>query len=185
MADIGPALHHYIICYRVWVWATSTERIADTHTWFPTSTIMPFKSSADAAIMVAIDLANALHHSPASPMCPVSDDSQHAHLRQLAVIFQQHTQAPPLPTNASPTSAPWHALPAPTVPTTNITSVFPTTVPLPTVVPHIVPDVLLTQVPLPWVTPYNTTTPDSIIAQYKLLDLIHNGYVLVEIMKGM
>jgi hypothetical protein len=30
-----------------------------------------------------------------------------------------------------------------------------------------------------------STTLDSIIAQYKLLDLVHNGYVLVEIMKGM
>jgi hypothetical protein len=53
------------------------------------------------------------------------------------------------------------------------------------VVPHTIPDVLPTQVPLPWVTPYTTTIPDSIIAQYKLLDLVHNGYVLVEIMKGM
>jgi hypothetical protein len=30
-----------------------------------------------------------------------------------------------------------------------------------------------------------STIPDSIIAQYKLLDMVHNRYVLVEIMKGM
>jgi hypothetical protein len=30
-----------------------------------------------------------------------------------------------------------------------------------------------------------STIPDSIIAQYKLLGLVHNGYVLVDTMKGM
>jgi hypothetical protein len=140
---------------------TSAERIADMLAWFPTDTTMPFKASVETAIVATIDLANALRHpSPASPMCPVSD-SQCAQLQQLADIFHQHTQAPPLPPSASPSytlmhplHAPFqHALPSPTVHPSTIPSGIPTMAPLQRMAPHIVPGDVPTTVPHPRVAP--------------------------------
>jgi hypothetical protein len=56
---LGPAQRHYR-CYRVWAWATNSERIADTLAWFPTTVIMPHNSLTDVTIAAAHDLAQAL-----------------------------------------------------------------------------------------------------------------------------
>jgi hypothetical protein len=50
---LGPVMHHYRY-YKVWVWTSNKECITDTRDWFLTNTIIPFKSSIDAA--------NALRH---------------------------------------------------------------------------------------------------------------------------
>jgi hypothetical protein len=91
---IGPALHHYR-CYRVWVWATNAERVADTMAWFPQHVTMPFLSSSQAAIAAARDLVSALNNpTSASPICPLAT-SQREQLDQLADIFTQHTANTP------------------------------------------------------------------------------------------
>jgi hypothetical protein len=91
---IGPALPHYR-CYRVWIWATDAERIADTLAWFPQHVTMPFLSSSQAAIAAARDLVAALNNpAPASPICPPTN-SQREQLHQLADIFTQHTANTP------------------------------------------------------------------------------------------
>jgi hypothetical protein len=52
-------MHHYR-CYRVWIWETTRERIADTLAWFPSKVTMPTASSTDAAVTAARDLIQAL-----------------------------------------------------------------------------------------------------------------------------
>jgi hypothetical protein len=119
---IGPALHHYH-CYRVWVWATNAERVADTLAWFPQHATMPFLSSSQAEMAAARDLVSALNNpTPASPICPLTT-SQRDQLHQLADIFTQHTAntlpqysdepTPPSPTDtqqqSSPQSSPSHS----------------------------------------------------------------------------
>jgi hypothetical protein len=87
---LGPALRHYR-CYIVWAWATTSERITDTLTWFPTMVVMPRHSTTDIAIAAAHDLAQALlSPSPSSSLPPIYD-SQHHQLLQLSNIFLQHT----------------------------------------------------------------------------------------------
>ena len=92
---LGPALKHYR-CYRVWVWETQHERIADTLAWFPTRVKMPTLSSVDLVLAAAKDLITALQNpSPGSPLAPTTD-SQTAALKQLADIFQDCAQRSPL-----------------------------------------------------------------------------------------
>jgi hypothetical protein len=87
---LGPYQRHYR-CYRVWAWATTSERIVDTLAWFPTTVIMPRHSSTDVAIAAAHDLAQAmLSPSPSSPVSPITDSQRHQ-LLQLSNIFLQHT----------------------------------------------------------------------------------------------
>jgi hypothetical protein len=62
---LGPAQRRYR-CYRVWAWATNSERIADTLAWFPTTLIMPRHSSTAIAIAAAPDLTQALLLTPPS-----------------------------------------------------------------------------------------------------------------------
>ena len=83
---LGPAMKHYR-CYRVWIWETAAERIAETVVWMPSKVKMPTASSTDAATAAARDLIHALRNpSPSSPLAPTSD-SQVAALKQLAEIF--------------------------------------------------------------------------------------------------
>ena len=90
---LGPAMLHYR-CFQVWIISTSSLRIADTLSWFPSQVKMPTASSTDAAIAAARDLIHALQHpSPASALSPLADH-QHAALLQLADIFSS-TTAPP------------------------------------------------------------------------------------------
>jgi hypothetical protein len=92
---IGPAMKHYR-CYRVWIWNTRNERVADTLAWFPTLVVMPTLSSLDLALAAAKDLVKALQHPFAgSPLAPTTD-SQTAALKQLADIFQDCTKRSPL-----------------------------------------------------------------------------------------
>jgi hypothetical protein len=87
---IGPAMTHYR-CYRVYVWGTNSERVADTLAWFPTRVKMPTMSSLDLALAAAKDLLHALiHPSPGSPLAPTTD-SQTAALKQLVEIFADCT----------------------------------------------------------------------------------------------
>jgi hypothetical protein len=84
---IGPALKHYC-CYRVWIWNTRSERVADTLAWFPTRVFMPTISSLDLAMAASNDLIKAVQHLAASsPLAPATD-SQAVTLKQLAFIFQ-------------------------------------------------------------------------------------------------
>jgi hypothetical protein len=83
---LGPALLNSH-CYRVWAWATTSERIANTFAWFPSTVIMPHHSMTDIAIYAAHDLAQALlSPSPSSPLPPISDSQLHQ-LLQLSNIF--------------------------------------------------------------------------------------------------
>jgi hypothetical protein len=109
---LGPAQRHYR-CYRVWAWATNSERIADTLTWFPTTAIMPRHSSTDIAIAAAHDLAQSLLSPlPSSPLSPITNSQRHQ-LLQLSSIFLQHTARP----DNIPTSPPIHTIsPAPPAP---------------------------------------------------------------------
>jgi hypothetical protein len=92
---IGPAMKHYRR-YRVWIWNTRSERVADTLTWFPTRVIMPTISSLDLAMAAANDFIKALQHPAAgSPLAPATD-SQVGALKQLADIFQDCTKRSPL-----------------------------------------------------------------------------------------
>jgi hypothetical protein len=87
---LGPALKHYR-CYRVWVWGTKSEHVADMLAWFPTKVQMPTVSSLDLVLAAAHDLIEALQHpSPGSPLAPTTD-SQTAALKQLADIFMDCT----------------------------------------------------------------------------------------------
>jgi hypothetical protein len=80
-------MHHYRL-YTLWLWDTNAERIVNTIAWLPTSIIMNFDSTADAAIAAAIYLVRAL--------CQPSPSSiQHGQLQQLEDIFHKHTQAHP------------------------------------------------------------------------------------------
>jgi hypothetical protein len=102
---LGPATKHYR-CYRVWIWDTRAERIADTLSWFPTKVAMPNASSTDLAIAAARDLITALQYpSPASPLSPASD-SQLAALQQLANIFATVTKILPTPSPATTPTVP-------------------------------------------------------------------------------
>jgi hypothetical protein len=88
-------MKHYR-CYRVWIWNTRSEHVADTLAWFPTRVVMPTLSSLELALAAAKDLVKALRHPTAgSPLAP-STDSQTAALKQLADIFQDCTKRSPL-----------------------------------------------------------------------------------------
>jgi hypothetical protein len=114
---------------------------------------MHFKSSADTAIAATLELANALRHpSPTWPICPVTNN-QRTQLQQLADIFHQHTQTLPVPPSAAPTAPPQHTLPALTMTTTPVPSVFPSMVPQPTVVTHIIHNAAPAQVLPPRMAP--------------------------------
>jgi hypothetical protein len=92
---IGPAMKHYR-CYRVWIWGTKSEKVADTLVWFPTKVVTPTLSSHDLVLAAANDLIKALQHpSPGSPLVP-TNNSQTAALKQLADIFQNCTIRSPL-----------------------------------------------------------------------------------------
>lgn len=83
---VGPATESYR-CYRVWMWETHRERIADTVTWFPTKVTMPLASSVDLVIAGARDIVHALNNpSPGSPLAPLSDSHASA-LRELTTIL--------------------------------------------------------------------------------------------------
>ena len=91
-------MHHYQ-CYRVWTKDTSSERIANTLTWFPALVEMPKTSSADAAVVTAQKLTAALRNpSFATPLAPLFDEHRAA-LNQLAGIFEnlksKHNAASP------------------------------------------------------------------------------------------
>jgi hypothetical protein len=118
----GPAQRHYR-CYRVWAWATNSERIADTLVWFPTTVIMPRHSSTDVAIAAAQDLAQALlSPSPSSPLSPITESQRHQ-LIQLSSIFLQHTAQPDNIITAPP------SVPRVVTPATNTPSSAPAIVP--------------------------------------------------------
>jgi hypothetical protein len=116
---LGPAQRHYR-CYRVWAWATNSERIADTLAWFPTTVIMPRHSSTDVAIAAAHDLAQALlSPPPSSPLSSITKSQRHQ-LLQLSAIFLLHTTRP----DDIPIPQPLHTI-TPSPPTPLVHSPFP------------------------------------------------------------
>ena len=98
---VGPALQHYR-CYTIWADATSSQRIANTLTWFPAHVDMPTTSSLELATAAAQYLVAALlNPSDAAPLPPTAL-TQRAALQQLADIFATITDTPPsAPTQAS------------------------------------------------------------------------------------
>jgi hypothetical protein len=108
---VGPALLHYR-CYRVWITETTSERVADTLSWYPTQVSMPKASTTEEASAAARDLIQALlHPGPASPLAPLCDSKRQA-LFQLADIFTEATAdclpsppTVPLATDPLPTAA--------------------------------------------------------------------------------
>jgi hypothetical protein len=159
---LGPATHHYQ-CYQVWAWITNAERVADTLTWFPTTTIMPQHSSTDIVISTAHNLTHAfLHPAPASSLLPLAD-SHRQQLLQLADIFQQHTQRP----DQVPTEPPAELLslvPAPpTVPIVTPSPLWdsssPTDAPLtaPAPLPNVAPSPAIVPMVAPTATPLNSS----------------------------
>jgi hypothetical protein len=114
---LGPAMRHYR-CYCVWAWNTNAERVANTLTWFPTSTIMPWHSSKDIVTAAAHKVTHTLlHPSPMSPPSPLTN-SHHQQLFQLADVFQQHMHRPDCAPTELPAELPslvWlpHPLPIP------------------------------------------------------------------------
>jgi hypothetical protein len=74
---LSPVMYHYR-CYKMWVWATNAEHVADTLAWLPTNIIMHFEPSSEAAIDATIKLSNAIClPSPSSPICPISHMPHH------------------------------------------------------------------------------------------------------------
>eukprot|EP00978_Attheya_sp_CCMP212_P043442 scaffold284051_cov46-Attheya_sp.AAC.1 len=113
---LGPAINHYR-CYKVWISETTSERVADTITWYLSQVSMPKASTTEEASAAARDLIEALlHPGPASPLSPLSDSHRQA-LFQLADIFSQATAEdhPSPPTVPVPT-APLPAAALPRVP---------------------------------------------------------------------
>jgi hypothetical protein len=115
---VGPAPNHYR-CYTIWADATSSQRIANTLTWFPAHVDMPTTSSLELATAAAQDLVAALlQPSDAAPL-PSTALTQRAALQQLADIFATITEAPPpvaAPTSATPlVRPPPNAAPVPRV----------------------------------------------------------------------
>ncbi|EEC51526.1 predicted protein [Phaeodactylum tricornutum CCAP 1055/1] len=98
---IGPAMHHYR-CYRVWINSTTSERIADTLTWFPSKVQMPTTSSRDTVVAAARNLATALSNpTPASPLAPLATQERVA-LQQLSTIFSNFSDPTSPPAAISP-----------------------------------------------------------------------------------
>jgi hypothetical protein len=114
---LGPAMNHYR-CYRVWITETTSERVADTLSWYPTQVSMPRASSTEEASAAARDLIEALANpGPASPLAPLSDSHRQA-LFQLADIFSQATDdCSPTPPTVPIATAPLPAAALPRVPT--------------------------------------------------------------------
>jgi hypothetical protein len=112
---LGPALDHYR-CYRVYATATAAERISDTVAFFPEQTVLPYCSSADAAMIAARQLVAALQHpTPAAPIAP-PDTTQLQALQNLAAIFQAAIPVPTMPTDKlQPTTAQPNSAPLPGV----------------------------------------------------------------------
>ena len=70
---LGPALNHYR-CYRTWIPATRSERVANTIVWLAQHISVPKTSSADAAISAAQELIYALQNPhPVSALSPLQD----------------------------------------------------------------------------------------------------------------
>eukprot|EP00978_Attheya_sp_CCMP212_P006283 scaffold14236_cov54-Attheya_sp.AAC.5 len=104
---VGPALLHYRCYDRVWITETTSERVADTLSWYPTQVSMPKASTTEEASAAARDLIEALlHPEPASPLAPLVDSQRQA-LFQLVDIFTQATadcspSPPTVPTAIAP-----------------------------------------------------------------------------------
>ena len=108
---VGPALQHYR-CFTIWADATSSERIANTLTWFPAHVDMPATSSLELATAAAQDLVAALlNPSDAAPLPPTAL-TQRAALQQLADIFATITDAAPFPAPISDITPPTSAITA-------------------------------------------------------------------------
>jgi hypothetical protein len=95
-------MHHYW-CQNVYISTTASERIVDTHEFFPNNYQMPQLSSTDRLLMVAKDMTDAFQNPlPAVPFASVGDDTIEA-LADLAAIFKLKLQhAPSLATPTSP-----------------------------------------------------------------------------------
>eukprot|EP00978_Attheya_sp_CCMP212_P039740 scaffold209632_cov37-Attheya_sp.AAC.1 len=114
---LGPAINHYR-CYKVWISETTSKRVANTLTWYPSQVSMPKASTTEEASAAARDLIEALlHPGPASPLSPLSDSHRQA-LFQLADIFSHATaEDPPSPPTEPIPTAPLPAAALPRVPT--------------------------------------------------------------------
>jgi hypothetical protein len=91
----GPAIHHYR-CQNVYILATASERIVDMLEFFPHNSPIPQLSSTERFIMAAKYMTKALKHPhPEVPFAHVGDDTITA-LTQLAGIFKNKFQKPKL-----------------------------------------------------------------------------------------
>ena len=83
---MGPSMNHYC-CHHVYVTKTRGERYSDCVEFFPHNTPLPYKSSAENAIIAARELAYALQNP--APQAPFSNigESQLVAIETLSKIF--------------------------------------------------------------------------------------------------
>jgi hypothetical protein len=101
--SLGPVMHHYR-CQNIYISSTASERIVDTHKFFPHNNQMPQLLSTDRLIITFKDMTDALQNPhPEVPFARVGDDTISA-IAELATIFKlklRQSQLPTLP--AAPT----------------------------------------------------------------------------------
>jgi hypothetical protein len=120
---LGPAMEHHR-CHRVFTNKTKAERITDTVEFFPQHTTVPSMTTDKIAIQAASDLIAAINQPTANTtMAPIGDKQMEA-IRQIAILYQQHTlkQSETLPRVPlkHPTSFPRVAAPPSQTATTNL-----------------------------------------------------------------
>jgi hypothetical protein len=181
---IGPAMESYR-CHRVWCWATKTERICDTLSWFPSKVQIPTASSADTIQACLEQIVECLKNPAAgSPLAPLDNTHVAAldNIRRLivdgpaasdtcdtessaptptsapATTAPSPRVTPPTPSPAASAKQPIAAAPAPPprVPTPTVTTVTEATAPTPTPT-STAPDAPSPRVP----TPNTDTTADT------------------------
>jgi hypothetical protein len=128
---VGPAMEHYRV-HRVYCSTTGHERISDTVEFFPKYCKVPGLSSADTAMITALDLTNALMDpTPITPFKQPGTDRMQE-IKKLAAIFE----------SIAPKRTPVNELtePTPKMSTQTIPRVPTPTVPTPRVQQRVTPD---------------------------------------------
>jgi hypothetical protein len=83
---VGPAMESYR-CYTVWIWDTRRERVCDTLSWLPSSTIFPTITANDIISAALIDIKNALLKIPTDAAQLQLSDSNLETLTKLATFI--------------------------------------------------------------------------------------------------
>jgi hypothetical protein len=99
--SLGPAMHHYR-CQNVFISATASERIVDTHILFPHNYHIPQLSSTDRILMAAKDMMDALQNPHLEvPFTSVEDATIEA-LMDFPAIFKLKLRQAPSPATQAP-----------------------------------------------------------------------------------